>query len=177
MSLFVLGHVRECRATMFLIFLTFFGCYVVFAFFPIEAPNFISPKISGSQTDYPNYWLVHHWMQSRVTKGCGLPSPHVAVSATAAWCAYRYLRLLFPIYAILAGSIAVAAVYCRLRFALDSVFGLIWAVWSRCSRNDLAQAAGLDRDVALRMLPEMPADDRERLRQRDRQYNGDATGG
>ena len=126
-SLFALGRVREFRATMFLIFLTYFGCYIVFAFFPIEAPNFVSPKISGPRADYPNYWLVHNWMQSKVTKGCGLPSPHVAVSATAAWCAYRYLRPLFPIYALLAGSIAIAIVYCRLHYALDSAVGLIWS--------------------------------------------------
>jgi membrane-associated phospholipid phosphatase len=127
-SLHVLGRVQGFRDTLFLIFLSYFGCYVVFAFFPIEAPNFIFPKIAGPLTEYPGYWLVHTWMQSQVTKGCGLPSSHVAVSATAAWCAYRYVRPLFPVYALLAGFITIATVYGRLHYALDAVAGLAWAV-------------------------------------------------
>lgn len=127
-SLYVLGRVRAFRDTLFFIFLSYFGCYVVFAFFPIEAPNFIFPKISGPLTEYPGYRLVHTWMQSQVTKGCGLPSSHVAVSATAAWCAYRYVRPLFPLYALLAVLITIATVYCRLHYALDAVAGLIWAL-------------------------------------------------
>jgi membrane-associated phospholipid phosphatase len=128
--LYFLKRVRGFREATFLILAAYFSCFVIFTFFPMESPNFLFPKITGPTTEWPMYQLVHSGMQKGVTKGAAFPSSHVAMATVAAWCAYRYFKPLFLLYAFLAPAIGFATVYCRLHYAVDAVAGLLFGLFA-----------------------------------------------
>jgi membrane-associated phospholipid phosphatase len=117
----------------------FYACYLIFVVFPVLGPTAIQlpgyaelvgfsydiqpvPPTVESAAFYKLMTLIHGNYQ---VIGAAFPSSHVAVSVTAAYFAWRYLRRVRYLIAFDVSLLALATVYCRYHYAVDVIGGLI----------------------------------------------------
>jgi membrane-associated phospholipid phosphatase len=119
----------------------FYSCYLVFVVLPVLGPTAIQlpgyAELVGFSYDLPPvpptvesaffYKLMTVIHGNYQVIGAAFPSSHVAVSAVAAYFAWRYLRRVRYLIAIDVFLLALATIYCRYHYAVDAISGLITA--------------------------------------------------
>ncbi len=127
LGLWLSGRHEAARRTIFVVMVTFYGCYVVFLFFPVAGPRYAFELAHNAATDV---WpaRVAQWVLDRGDSwGAAFPSSHVAAAVVAAVCALRYWRPLGLALAPLTVGLVVSVVYGQFHYAVDAVAGLVVA--------------------------------------------------
>jgi hypothetical protein len=88
------------RELVYVELVVFFGCYLVFLFFPVQGPHYEFPVIGPPLADGPMYRFVHWVLEDGGSKGAAFPSSHdpagdpalrpVRLVADAATCSRPY---------------------------------------------------------------------------------------
>jgi membrane-associated phospholipid phosphatase len=122
---------QEMKLDMtFRVVLVYFACYFIYIAFPVDGPHFLSEHYEGPlQQGF--FYRVDSVLQGQGDAlGCSFPSSHVAASTTMAYLGVRWLsRPAAGLLVLAAAGVAVSTVYTQHHFAIDSVAGVIWAMW------------------------------------------------
>lgn len=109
--------------------LTFYVSYLTFIVLPVHGPH---PYRGDEYRGFLFVPLMDAIYAAAETGGGAFPSSHVAVALVALLYARRYGRGLFRFWLPLVAGLAVATVYCRYHYAVDTLGGLLWGLlWYR----------------------------------------------
>jgi membrane-associated phospholipid phosphatase len=122
---------REMKHDMtFRVVLVYFACYVVYIGFPVDGPHFLSEHYEGPLQQGFFYRLEWALQGQGDSLGCAFPSSHVAASTTMAYLGVRWFsRPVAALLVVAAAGVAVSTVYTQNHFAIDSLAGILWALW------------------------------------------------
>jgi membrane-associated phospholipid phosphatase len=128
LTLFFLHRMEDLKRFTTSIIGTFFACYLIFVFFPVQGPfHYFGPIHPASPMALlPRFTnaLIGHGS----SLGTAFPSSHVAV-AVALWMAMpRDVRWLKTLYLIVAIGIFFGTVYGGYHYAVDATTGLILGI-------------------------------------------------
>ena len=132
---------REVFHYISVVSFVFYSCYLVFIIFPVLGPTAIQlpgyaeqvgfsydiPPIPASVSSAWFYRLMKVIHGEYQVIGAAFPSSHVAVSTVAAYFAWLYLRRVRYLIALDVFLLALATVYCRYHYAVDSIAGILVA--------------------------------------------------
>jgi hypothetical protein len=107
---------------------TFFSCYLIFIFWPVQGPHYEFPPIGPPLADGFWYGVVHAVLEDGGSRGAAFPSSHVAVAVTILLVAWRHDRGVF--WALLAPvtGLGVGTVYGRFHYGVDALAGVALAL-------------------------------------------------
>jgi membrane-associated phospholipid phosphatase len=122
---------REMKEDMtFRVVLVYFACYSFYIAFPVDGPHFLSEHYEGPLQQGLFYRVDSVLQGQGDALGCSFPSSHVAASTTMAYLGIRWLSSRAAGLLVLAAAgVALSTVYTQHHFAIDSVAGVIWALW------------------------------------------------
>ncbi|MGD2152213.1 MAG: phosphatase PAP2 family protein [Gemmatimonadales bacterium] len=122
---------REMKEDMtFRVVLVYFACYSFYVAFPVDGPHFLSEHYEGP-LQRGLFYRVDAVLQGQGDAlGCSFPSSHVAASVTMAYLGIRWLSgRAAGLLVLAAAGVAASTVYTQHHFAIDSVAGVVWALW------------------------------------------------
>lgn len=123
------GRGRRFRDMTFRLLVTYLGCDLLYAFFPVYGPHFGGGAAAGEFAHGLFRGVSEALRAAGDSPGTAFPSSHVAGVVTAAFLAFRWFpRRLAWVWAAGAVAVAAATVYTRNHFAVDVVAGALWAV-------------------------------------------------
>lgn len=132
-------------------------CFVVFVVVPVLGPRFQFPALQAGRFGNGLFSSLAHLNQTYgMLHGGSFPSAHVAATAVAVWCAWRWRRALLWLVLPLAVLLAVACVYLAYHYVVDVVVGILFG------------AAGVVADRVV-VAPRLPAVVREAAQAASRQ--------
>ncbi len=112
------------------IVLVYFACYLVYITFPVDGPHFLSEHFRGVHQQGFFYRLERVLQGQGDSLGCAFPSSHVAASTTMAYLGVRWFsRPAAALLVVAAAGVAVSTVYTQNHFAVDSLAGILFALW------------------------------------------------
>ncbi|UCC83782.1 MAG: phosphatase PAP2 family protein [Gemmatimonadota bacterium] len=122
---------REMKEDMtFRVVLVYFACYCFYIAFPVDGPHFLSEHYEGPHQQGLFYRVDSALQGQGDALGCSFPSSHVAASTTMAYLGIRWLsRRAAGLLVLGAVGVALSTVYTQHHFAIDSLAGVIWALW------------------------------------------------
>jgi membrane-associated phospholipid phosphatase len=110
--------------------LVYFACYVVYITFPVDGPHFLSEHYQGPHQQGFFYRLDRVLQGQGDSLGCAFPSSHVAASTTMAYIGVRWFsKPAAALLVVAAAGVAVSTVYTQNHFAVDSLAGILFALW------------------------------------------------
>lgn len=127
-ALYLRGRLEGFRQLVFAELVVYFGCYVVFTFFPVAGPHYQFPVIEGHLSDGLFYQLVHWVLEDGGSKGAAFPSSHVAVAVTISLVTWRHDRVVWWVTLPFVVGLTVSTVYGRFHYGIDAAGGVIAAV-------------------------------------------------
>jgi membrane-associated phospholipid phosphatase len=108
----------------------YFACYCIYIAFPVDGPHFLSEHYEGPLQQGLFYRVDSALQGQGDALGCSFPSSHVAASTTMAYLGIRWLSSRAAGLLVLAAvGVAVSTVYTQHHFAVDSVAGIVFALW------------------------------------------------
>ncbi|MBI4538571.1 MAG: phosphatase PAP2 family protein [Gemmatimonadetes bacterium] len=125
--LYLRGRDAEFGEMLFSEMLTFYACYLVFVFFPVQGPRYLWPAPPGVP-DGPLRALALFLLEAGSSQGAAFPSSHVAVALMQTIVAFRALPRLAPVMALLTLALGAGAVYSGFHYATDVAAGAATAV-------------------------------------------------
>ena len=106
---------------------TFYSSYIFFVLFPVDSPYYFPERLGEPMAGQFFYDLVHELSSLGGARGGAFPSGHVSASVVLLLVAWRSQRqLAYGLLPIVSG-IAVATVYGRFHYLLDSIAGIVLA--------------------------------------------------
>jgi len=112
------------RDAVFTVMLVFLAHYLFFVYFPVQGPRYLFPAPGGEAiAGYPFRDLAHRVLESGSSRGAAFPSSHVGVGVAASFVAWRHLRPLAPVVALLTVGLALGAVYGGFHYGVDALAG------------------------------------------------------
>jgi membrane-associated phospholipid phosphatase len=132
LMLYLRGNMRGFRDLVFAEVLVYFGCYLVFIFFPVAGPHYQFPAIGGSLAEGPLYRWVHWMLEDGGSKGAAFPSSHVAVAVAVALVTWRHDRFVWAVTLPFVVGLTISTVYGRFHYGIDAAAGVLAAtllVW------------------------------------------------
>jgi membrane-associated phospholipid phosphatase len=124
LALYLSGRVDGFRELVFTVLLTFFACYVVFIFWPVEGPYYRFPPVGPPHSEGVVRRVVEAVLGAGASRGAAFPSSHVAVAVATLRVAARWHRALFWTLLPLVAGLAVGTVYGRFHYAVDALAGV-----------------------------------------------------
>jgi len=114
----------------FRVVLVYLSCFFVYIAFPVDGPHWLTEHFQGDfQQGF--FYRIEQALQSQGDAlGCSFPSSHVASSTTMAYLGFRWFSK--PVAWLLtlgAVGVVVSTVYTQNHYAIDSVAGVVWALW------------------------------------------------
>lgn len=116
------------RELVFVELVVFFGCYLVFIFFPVAGPHYQFPVIGGELAEGTMYRLVHWVLSDGGSKGAAFPSSHVAVAVAIVLVTWRHDRVVWLAMLPLVIGLTIATVYGRFHYGVDAMSGVLAAI-------------------------------------------------
>jgi membrane-associated phospholipid phosphatase len=114
----------------FRVVLVYFACYAFYIAFPVDGPHFLSEHYQGPLQQGLFYRVDAALQGQGEALGCSFPSSHVAASTTMAYLGFRWLSgRAAGLLLLAAGGVALSTVYTQHHFAIDSLAGVIFALW------------------------------------------------
>ncbi|UCF18323.1 MAG: phosphatase PAP2 family protein [Gemmatimonadota bacterium] len=127
-ALYLRGRIAGFRELAYVELVVFFGCYLVFIFFPVAGPHYQFPVIDGPLAEGFFFQLVHAVLEDGGSKGAAFPSSHVAVAVTILLVSWRHDRLVCGLMALPVIALTVGTVYGRFHYGVDALSGVLAAV-------------------------------------------------
>jgi hypothetical protein len=116
------------RELVYVELVVFFGCYLVFLFFPVQGPHYEFPVIGPPLADGPMYRFVHWVLEDGGSKGAAFPSSHVAVAVAILLVTRRCDRFVWWLMLPLVVGLTIGTVYGRFHYGIDAASGIVAAV-------------------------------------------------
>ncbi|NIN71249.1 MAG: hypothetical protein GTO46_04790 [Gemmatimonadetes bacterium] len=116
------------RELVYVELVIFFGCYLVFLFFPVQGPHYEFPVIGPPLADGPMYQFVHWVLEDGGSKGAAFPSSHVAVAVAILLVTWRHDRVVWWVMFPFVVGLTIGTVYGRFHYAIDAASGVAAAV-------------------------------------------------
>lgn len=142
-ALYLRGRTECVRQLVFAELVVYFGCYIVFIFFPVAGPHYQFPVIQGHLSEGFFFRLVHWVLEDGGSKGAAFPSSHVAVAVTISLTTWREDRLVWLATLPFVVGLTISTVYGRFHYGIDAAVGILAAValvaLARVLRGWLAQ--------------------------------------
>jgi membrane-associated phospholipid phosphatase len=109
--------------------MTYYACYLVFIFFPIESPHHALRHLQQVELRGGAFMALIEWIEryGRVHGGA-FPSAHVAGSVVALMTAWRFAPRLGMSLAPLVALLMASTVYGRYHYAVDVLAGILFGV-------------------------------------------------
>lgn len=123
--LYLRGRRAEFRSMAFALLLVFLVHYLFFIYFPVQGPRYLFPAPDGVLATGFFYQLAHRVLEAGSSQGAAFPSSHVAVAFAQAMITVRLLPRLAPWLFVVAGLLALGAIYGGFHYATDAVAGLL----------------------------------------------------
>lgn len=118
------------RDMTFRVMLVYFVCFLTYIAFPVDGPHFLSKHYEGPHQAGFFYRLDQMLQGQGDALGCSFPSSHVAATTTMAYLGIRWLSKPAAILLILSAvGVALATVYAQHHYAIDSLAGIVLALW------------------------------------------------
>lgn len=127
-ALYLRRRITGFRELVFVELVLFFGCYLIYIFFPVAGPFYGFPSIGGALAEGPFYRLVHTVLADGGSRGAAFPSSHVAVAVGIVLVSRRHDRTLFVAMTPVVAGLAVGTVYGRFHYAVDALAGVLFAL-------------------------------------------------
>lgn len=127
-ALYLRGRTECVRQLVFAELVVYFGCYVVFIFFPVAGPHYQFPVIQGHLSEAFFYQLVHWVLEDGGSKGAAFPSSHVAVAVTISLVTWREDRVVWLATLPFVVGLTISTVYGRFHYGIDATVGILAAV-------------------------------------------------
>ncbi|MGD2152049.1 MAG: phosphatase PAP2 family protein [Gemmatimonadales bacterium] len=125
--LYLRGRPQAARDLIYVELVVFFGCYIVFLFFPVQGPHYEFPPIGPPLADGPMYRFVHWVLEDGGSKGAAFPSSHVAVAVAILLVTWRLDRFVWWVMLPLVVGLTVGTVYGRFHYGVDAAGGIVAA--------------------------------------------------
>ncbi|UCC72198.1 MAG: phosphatase PAP2 family protein [Gemmatimonadota bacterium] len=126
--LYLRRRIDGFRELVYVEMVIFFGCYLVFIFFPVQGPHYEFPLIGGRLAEAPMYRFVHWVLEDGGSKGAAFPSSHVAVAVAILLVTWRHDRQVWLVVLPLVVGLTVGTVYGRFHYGVDATSGIAAAV-------------------------------------------------
>jgi membrane-associated phospholipid phosphatase len=127
-GLYLRGRFEGFRQLVFAELVVYFGCYVIFTFFPVAGPHYQFPVIGGHLSEGFLYQLVHWVLEDGGSKGAAFPSSHVAVAVAISLVTWRYDRVVWLVTLPFVVGLTISTVYGRFHYGIDAAAGILAAV-------------------------------------------------
>lgn len=121
------GRIKGLRDLVYAELIVFFGCYLVFTFWPVQGPHYEFPLIGGPLAEGPMYRWVHWVLEDGGSRGAAFPSSHVAVAVTILAVTWRRDRLTWAVFFPFVMGLTIATVYGRFHYGVDALTGWLAA--------------------------------------------------
>ncbi|NIW35150.1 MAG: phosphatase PAP2 family protein [Gemmatimonadetes bacterium] len=125
--LYFRGRLKGLRDLVYAELVVFFGCYLVFIFWPVQGPHYEFPVIGGRLAEGPMYRWVHWVLEDGGSKGAAFPSSHVAVAVTILAVTWRRDRLVWAVTLPFVIGLTLSTVYGRFHYGIDALTGWVAA--------------------------------------------------
>jgi membrane-associated phospholipid phosphatase len=122
--LYITERFEDFREAVFVLMLTFVGCFAMYVCFPVIGPRYLWPSpldAAGGIVREATRWLL----DARSSAGTAFPSSHVAVAVTQSLLAVRYFGRKGLVVAILTALLSAGAIYGGYHYAIDVLAGLL----------------------------------------------------
>jgi membrane-associated phospholipid phosphatase len=127
LGLYFRKKIEGFRELVFVELVVFFGCYLVFIFFPVAGPHYQFPLIGGELAEGRMYRFVHWVLSDGGSKGAAFPSSHVAVAVAILLVCWRHDRTVWLAMLPLVIGLTIATVYGRFHYGVDALSGVLTA--------------------------------------------------
>ena len=122
------GQLLAFRELLLLAGVAFYGSYLFFILFPVDSPFYLADPPDGPIADYFFYNLVHEISSLGGARGGAFPSTHMAVSIIVLGVAWKRQRRIAYLLLPMVLGVAVATVYGRFHYLLDTIAGVALGV-------------------------------------------------
>ncbi len=121
----------EMKSDMtFRVMLVYLACFVLYIAFPVDGPHFLTEHYEGPHQAGLFYRLDQMLQGQGDALGCSFPSSHVAAATTMAYLGIRWLSRPAAVLLVLAAvGVALSTFYTQHHYAIDSLGGIILALW------------------------------------------------
>ncbi|KPK55592.1 MAG: hypothetical protein AMS21_13480 [Gemmatimonas sp. SG8_38_2] len=126
--LYARNNLSGFRSLVFAETVVYFGCYLIFMFWPVTGPHYQFPIISGELADGAMYKWVHWMLEDGGSKGAAFPSSHVAVAVAVSLVTWRVDRLVWAVTLPFVIGLTISTVYGRFHYGIDALAGILAAV-------------------------------------------------
>jgi len=124
--LYARGMRSEFRSLMTASVLSYVICYVLFILVPMEGPRYTLAHLHSVVLEGgPFHWIVTRLQGHAGVHGNAFPSAHVANGFVCLIFAWKYIRGLAPVIAVLVLLLSVGAVYDWYHYASDVIAGAL----------------------------------------------------
>lgn len=124
------GSPKMKRDMTLRVMLVYLSCFVLYIAFPVDGPHFLSEHYEGPHQAGLFYRLDQILQGQGDALGCSFPSSHVAASTTMAYLGIRWLSKPAAALLVLAAvGVALSTFYTQHHFAIDSLAGIVLALW------------------------------------------------
>jgi membrane-associated phospholipid phosphatase len=126
-ALYLRGRINGFRELVYVELVVFFGCYLVFIFFPVQGPHYEFPLIGGPLAEGHFYQFVHWMLADGGSKGAAFPSSHVAVAVAILLVTWWHDRPLCWAMSPFVIGLTISTVYGRFHYGVDAAAGVLAA--------------------------------------------------
>jgi len=116
------------RELVWALLLTFFACYLVFIFWPVQGPHYEFQNLGPPWSEGFWYGFVHVVLEDGASRGAAFPSSHVAVAVTVLPVAWRHDRTVFGLLFFPVAGLVAGTVYGRFHYGVDALAGVVLAL-------------------------------------------------
>jgi len=122
----------ETEVSMFILFINYYGAYIMYFFVPVQGPRIYLAQdhtvpLDGYIFAQPIRDIINFFEPS--TLDC-FPSLHTSIVIVVTLLAGRFYRRFYKLYIFLSVVIIFSLIYLRYHYILDVVAGALWAVVS-----------------------------------------------
>jgi len=125
---------------VFIMTLGLYGCYAIFALFPVAGPRYFWGNATGVAASVLPARLIRDLLEGGSAMGTAFPSSHVAATWCAVYSVWRDARRLSLLLAPVAVGLALGTVYGQFHYAVDALAGALAAVLACALSDPLSRA-------------------------------------
>jgi len=125
---YVSGRRAAFGELLLMLSIVLLGSYLFFILLPVDSPYYLMPRLGPPLSGHFFFDLVHQVSARGGARGGAFPSAHVSGAIVLSLVAWRHQRRLAYLILPLVGSLAIATVYCRFHYVLDTIAGAALAI-------------------------------------------------
>lgn len=130
---------------VFIMTLGLYGCYAIFALFPVAGPRYFWGDATGAAASVLPARLIRNLLEGGSAMGTAFPSSHVAATWCAVYSVWRDAPKLSLLLAPIAAGLALGTVYGQFHYAVDALAGALAAILACAVQGPLSRAFAFPR--------------------------------